>query len=110
MSQQQYQPHVTRTTATIRNDDEGVRVVGKVTEFVEQTAERWIFTLVDRFGSINVHAPPDRANWEIDQLVRVLGRVALDTSGASHLEAEFVQDMTGLDLDLYHETLELVAK
>ncbi len=95
MERMKRQPAVERRIGEIKDSDTMVRILGTALEVREGD-----FTLDDGEGQLVVIADPERVSQLRDgQRVRVLGRIFKDPEPV--LQGEIIQDMDGLDLDLY---------
>ncbi|MHA1733050.1 MAG: hypothetical protein ACTSU5_13970 [Promethearchaeota archaeon] len=103
-----YVPYTPRTSKTLKKDDERVRVLGSVGVVRSRDGDRVEFSLEDDFGSIEVISPPTRVEIAPGRLVRVFGSLSFEMDGSMRLVADFVQDMAGLDLELYKKVSALV--
>ena len=103
---QRRKPAHSRKISEIKIGDEYVRVVGLVVE--KKEAE---FVLDDGSGRITVffEDPTMARGVEVGSKVRVLG-VPSKVAGAHELRAEIVQNLAGLDLELYEEVRREVKK
>lgn len=90
-----------RTIKELSEKDIRVAVLGTV---VNVNGDRLV--LDDGTDSIEVLLPPE-TKVDQNQLVRVIGRIR-STEGALHIEAEAVQNMTGLDVNLYKSLKKLL--
>jgi hypothetical protein len=102
MERMKPQPAVERRIGEIKSSDTMVRILGTALEVREGD-----FTLDDGEGQLVVIADPDRVSQLRDgQRVRVLGRIFKDPEPV--LQGEIIQDMDGLDLDLYARVRKLL--
>jgi hypothetical protein len=102
MERMKRQPAVERRIGEIKSSDTMVRILGTALEVREGD-----FTLDDGEGQIVVIADPERVGQLRDgQRVRVLGRIFKDPEPV--LQGEIIQDMDGLDLDLYARVRKLL--
>ncbi len=95
-SEQQFKrlPSVDRTVAGIKSEDIRIRLLGTV---IGKEGE----TLVIDDGTGKINAGFDKpVNADINQLVRVFGRV-IPLERGFELQGEIIQDMKGLDINLY---------
>lgn len=92
-------PAVSRQVAEIRPEDIRVSILGTVIDKQEGT-------LVIDDGTGRVHVTVEEPITEAGRLVRVFGRVIPLENGAE-LHGELIQDMTGLDMELYKQVEEL---
>ncbi|MBI4176325.1 MAG: OB-fold nucleic acid binding domain-containing protein [Candidatus Aenigmarchaeota archaeon] len=90
-------PSVRRSVSDIRGEDIRVSVMGTVIEKHEA-----MLTLDDGTGHISISLPEEAREVKPGQIVRVFGRV-IPMEGGFEIEAEIVQDMAGLDMDLYRK-------
>ncbi|MDY6761727.1 MAG: OB-fold nucleic acid binding domain-containing protein [Candidatus Nanohaloarchaea archaeon] len=101
-----------RAAATPRDvaeiDAEGdvrVRVLGTVLETRQDS-----LMLDDGTGTVEVFADADDMEQVQDgQRIRVFGRV-MPTADSFEMQAELVQDMTDVDMDMYEEVADAVGK
>ncbi|MDY6769029.1 MAG: OB-fold nucleic acid binding domain-containing protein [Candidatus Nanohaloarchaea archaeon] len=86
-------------------NDVRVRVLGTVLETRQDS-----LMLDDGTGTVEVFVDADDLDQVQDgQRVRVFGRV-LPTADSFELQAELVQDMADLDMDMYEEVVDAVGK
>lgn len=98
---------VKRIIKDIRDDDELVQVVGVIKKVLGKTK----ITIEDKTGKIACEPIPDNSPVLKEGLiVKVYGAVSLDDNAERYIEPELIQDKTGLDLDLYYKTLEMLNK
>lgn len=88
-------PMKEKSIAELNENDIRVAILGTV---VNANGERLI--LDDGNGSVEVLLPADAKPVAASSTVRVIGRVR-SAEGALHIEAEAVQNFSGLDLNLY---------
>ena len=95
--QQRMLPSVDRKVSEIKEDDIRVRVLGTVVDKADNTV-----VVDDGTGKITAtfDEPVKAGLAEPKQLVRVFGRV-INTADGLELQGEVVQDMSGLDVELY---------
>jgi uncharacterized protein YdeI (BOF family) len=98
---------VKRLIKDIKADDEFVQVVGMVVKVLGKTK----FDLADKSGKISCEPiPDDSPQLKEKMLVKVYGGVQYDDTGKIFIETTVIQDKTGLDLELYYKTLEMLNK
>lgn len=106
MPQRRRAPAVSKKIEDIEpEEDIRVRILGTVLEIKEDSA------IIDD-GSKSVEAFFDQEELETmeeNQRVRVLGRV-LPTPDSFEIQAEIVQDMSDLNLELYNKVKEVVGE
>ena len=91
-----------RRVNEISDTDYRVRVIGTV---VSVSSDEQI--LDDGTGTITVRTDQ---NLEMGKLIRVIGRIFRKDDGTFELNAEIIQDMNGLDIELYNKVRELQDK
>ena len=102
MERMKPQPAVERRISEIKSSDTMVLILGTALEVREGD-----FTLDDGEGQLVVIADPERVSQLRDgQRVSVLGRIFKDPEPV--LQGEIIQDMDGLDLDLYARVRKLL--
>lgn len=89
-------PSMEREIAGIRPGDIRVSVIGTV---IDMDGDRLVID--DGTGKIDVSSEKPIKS-EVNQMVRVFGRV-IPLEGGFELQAEVIQDMSGLDLGLFRE-------
>ncbi len=95
-------PSVEKAIAEIRPDDIRVAVTGTVIDFQEG-----FMVLDDGTGQASISVE-DSKGVERGKLVRVLGRV-IPTEGGFEIQAEVVQDMSGLDTELLKRVKSIIV-
>lgn len=107
----QFSPYTVRTTQNLKKDDERVRIVGNITKMLTKDSDHALFSLKDKYGTIQIIVPENLLkNFNEGALIRVLGTLSFETDGSMHIIADILQDMAGLDLDLYHKAIGLAAE
>ncbi|MCK5587861.1 MAG: hypothetical protein KAI34_03960 [Candidatus Lokiarchaeota archaeon] len=86
----------------LTDNDYRVRVIGTV---VSVSSEEQI--LDDGTGTIKVITDQ---KLEVGSLIRAIGRIFRKDDGTFELNAEIIQDMKGLDIELYNKVSELQKK
>lgn len=86
----------------LTDDDYRVRVIGTV---VNVSSEEQI--LDDGTGTINIVTDQ---KLEVGARIRAIGRIFRKDDGTIELNAEIIQDMKGLDTELYNKVRELQKK
>lgn len=91
-----------RSIDELTDDDYRVRVIGTVVSISpdEQVID-------DGTGTINVITDQQL---EVGALIRAIGRIFRKDDGGFGLNAETIQDMKGLDIELYNKVRELQKK
>ncbi|HLD78586.1 MAG TPA: hypothetical protein VJB16_06165 [archaeon] len=97
-------PHVERTIAGIAAADGRVRVTGRVIDKGESSV-----VVDDGTGSVAVTVPEVPGWVEVGGVVRVLAKVMPADQGVE-LDGEVLQDMRGLDLELWKKVREKEAE
>ena len=94
-------PSVERKVSDIKEEDIRVRVLGTVVDKTDTSV-----VVDDGTGNIMANfEEPIKA--EMNQLVRVFGRV-ISTADGKELQGEVLQNMTGLDMELYKKVSEVI--
>lgn len=105
--QQQYKRRVAKekTIGEIEQDDIRVKVLGKVIDKKEN-----IFILDDGSGSAEVMYDPEviQKNFNINDTVKVFARILLAENNNVQLQAEALQNINDLNLDLYRRIKDVV--
>jgi hypothetical protein len=91
-----------RSVNEITDDDYRIRVIGTV---VNISSDEQI--LDDGTGTINVITDQ---KLEVGALIRAIGRIFRKDDGSFELNAEIIQNMKGLDIELYNKVRELQKK
>lgn len=86
----------------LSDTDYRVRVIGTV---VSASSDEQI--LDDGTGTINIRADQ---KLEMGTLIRAIGRIFRKDDGTFELNAEIIQDMKGLDIELFNKVRELQKK
>lgn len=93
-------PFIDRKISEIKPEDIKVSILGTI---VDKKGD--IIVIDDGSGKINaIFEEP--VNFEVNTLVRIFGRVIPVETGLE-LRGEIIQDMTGLDMELYKKVKEL---
>ncbi|MBU0530555.1 MAG: replication protein RepA [Candidatus Aenigmatarchaeota archaeon] len=93
-------PAVARNISDIKIEDVRVRIVGTIIDKDEST-----IALDDGTGKIDVTFK-EPVKEDVNTLVRVFGK-AVPTDSGFELEGEIIQDMSGLDMDLYKQSISI---
>ena len=87
-------PFIEKSISEISQEDVRVRIIGTVIDKQENR-----IVLDDGTGKIDITFD-ETPSIEINELVRVMGRV-IPMENGFELQGEIIQDIAGLDLDLY---------
>jgi hypothetical protein len=96
-----------KTIDTIQQDDDAVTLVGHA----RNMNPSFEFTLDDGTGKLSVrNIPDDFCPLQEGRLYKVLGMLSIDGAGMHYLDARFVEDVTGLNLEYYKQAIKLMEK
>ena len=93
-------PSVRKKVSDIGKDDVRVQLLGTIIDKKDN-----VIVIDDGTGKINVSFA-ESVKFEANQLVRVFGRV-IPTESGFEIQGEVIQDMKGIDLDLFRKVEEL---
>ena len=92
-----------RMIKDIKNDDVRIQVTGYVKDIIEDDN----FILNDKSGEIKVEIKDLDINFEIEDLINVIGNLNLSMSGEKSIQAEIIQDMNKLNFTYYVKLYEI---
>jgi uncharacterized protein YdeI (BOF family) len=94
-----------RMIADIRNDDVKIQVRG----YIKDLQNGKSFRLDDKTGELKVEFKAEEISFDYKDgdLVNVIGDLRIITSGEKILEAEIIQDMSGLNFEDYQKIYRL---
>ena len=101
------QSYPRKIIAEIKPGDELIQIVA----FARKVNPSYEFVADDTTGHISIRGIPDEYHpIQEGRLYKILGALSIDGAGATYLEAKVVGDVTGLNLELYQQSLELLKK
>lgn len=100
---QRRSPAVFRRVSEIQPSDIRVSLIGLIVDMDEGT-----LILDDGTGKVQATFS-GKVNAEVNKLVRVFGR-AFPAEGGYTIQGEIIQDLTGLDIELFRKYLELAGQ
>jgi hypothetical protein len=87
----------------ITSEDAGRRV--RITGYVVNTQDKQLFILSDDTGQITVLSEDPL---QLESFVRIIGSVVVTGEGLPMIRAEFFQDLSKLDKDLFKRTMKIM--
>ena len=107
MDQQQYKrkPAVERKINKVNQEDIRVKIIGRVIDKKEN-----IFLLDDGTGTAEVMYDPEmiKKTFNINDLIKLFARVLLSDGKDVQLQAEAIQNINDLNLDLYKRIMDVI--
>ncbi len=91
------------TIKDIKNDDFRLQIVGYVKNIVGDDE----ITLDDKTGEITVHIKDIEFNFELEDMVKVLGDFVISPSGEKSIQAQLITGMNNLNFSYYQKLYEL---
>ena len=99
--------YIRKLIGTIQHTDEKLTIIGNALN-VNKSSD---FFADDRTGKVAIRNIPDEfLPIQEGRLYKILGVLSIDGSGMQYLDAKFIEDVTGLNLNQYQTALQLKEK